>query len=168
LNAGDLILPDHILAPDGNRHAVCPEWHERVRKTLAPALRISTGLLLGSPEIVANAAEKQLLHVTKGAVAVDMESAAVASLATAQGLPFLAIRAIADPAGMNLPNSVIAAVDSRGDVKLPKLLGHALARPAEFIALARLGKSFYAAANTLRRVAHRLGPEFSFMPSADG
>lgn len=168
LNAGDLVLPDHVLAPDGNRHAVCPAWHERVRKTLAPASRISTGPLLGNPEIVASAAEKRQLHVTKGAVAVDMESAAVASVATTYGLPFLAIRAIADSADMNLPNAVTAAVDSRGDVKLPTLLSHALAHPAEFVALASLGKAFYAAANTLRRAAHRLGPDLSLTPSADG
>lgn len=168
LNAGDLVLPQQILAPDGSRHAVCPEWHERVRKTLTPMSLVSTDLLLGNPEIVANTAEKQKLHTTKGAVAVDMESAAVASVATTQGLPFLAVRAIADSADMNLPNSVTVAVDNRGDINLPKLLGYALAHPAEFLALARLGKAFHAAANTLRRAAYRLGTDFSLTPSADG
>ncbi len=168
LNAGDLVLPRQILAPDGSRHAVCPEWHERVRKTLAPATRVLTGPLLGNFEIVANAAEKQKLHSTKGAVAVDMESAAVASVATAQGLPFLAVRAIADSADMNLPNAVTVAVDNRGDINLTKLLGYALAHPAEFATLARLGKAFHAAVNTLRRAARRLGTDLFLTPSADG
>lgn len=168
LNAGDLVLPDRIMTLDGIEHAVCPEWHERVQHALAPMLRITTGLLLGSPEVVASSAEKQQLHVAKGAVAVDMESAAVASVAKAQSLPFLAVRAIADPACMNLPNSVTVAVDERGDVNLPMLLRYALAHPAEFLALARLGKAFYAATNTLRRAVHLLGTDFSLTPSADG
>lgn len=168
LNPGDLVLPDHILAPDGFEHTVCFEWHERVRRALAPVLRITTGPLLGSSKIIAGSAEKQELHLDRGAIAVDMESASVASVAKARGLPFLAVRAIADPARMSLPDSVTIAMDERGDVKLPKLLRHALAHPADFIALARLGKAFYAATDTLRRTALILGTDLSLKPSADG
>lgn len=168
LKAGDLVLPDRILTPDGIEHAVCPEWHERVRLALDPALRVTTGHLLGSAEVVASSAEKQQLHFTKGAVAVDMESAAIASVAKIRGLPFLAFRAIADPACMNLPRAVTGALDERGDVKLPRLLGYALAHPAEFIALARLGAAFHAASNTLRRTARLLGTDLLFPSSADG
>jgi adenosylhomocysteine nucleosidase len=167
MNAGDLVLPDRILSPDGIEHAVCPEWHDRVRQALAPMLPVTTGLLLGSLKVVANAAEKRELHASKGAVALDMESASVASVANARGVPFLAVRAIADPACMNLPNSVAVAVDERGGVNIPKLLRYALAHPAEFAALARLGKAFYAAANTLRRTAHLLRTDISLTPSAD-
>jgi adenosylhomocysteine nucleosidase len=168
LNAGDLVLPDRIMTPDGIEHAVCPEWHENVRQALAPVLRVTTGPLLGSAEIVASSAEKQELHFTKGAVAVDMESAAVASVATAQSLPFLAFRAIADSACMNLPYSVTVALDERGTVNLTKLLRYALVHPAEFVALARLGKAFYAAASTLRRTAHLLRNDLLFPSSTDG
>ncbi|BBA34315.1 hopanoid-associated phosphorylase [Methylocaldum marinum] len=168
LNSGDLVLPERILAPDGCEHSVCFEWHERVRRPLAPVLRITTGPLLGSSKIIAGSAEKQELHLASGAVAVDMESASVASVAKDGGLPFLAVRAVADPARMSLPASVTVAVDERGDVKLPKLLGHALANPADFITLARLGKAFYAATSTLRRTALVLGTALSLKPSADG
>lgn len=168
LNPGDLVLPDRILAPDGCEHAVCLEWHERVRLALAPVLRVMTGSLFGSPKVIAGSAEKQELHRAGGAIAVDMESASVASVAKGRGLPFLAVRAIADPACMSLPGSVTVAMNECGDVKLPKLLRHALAHPADFIALARLGKAFYAATDTLRRTALILGTDLSLRPSADG
>jgi len=168
LNAGDLVLPERIVTPDGTGHAVSPGWRERAHHALKPTLRITSGPLWGSPEIVASSAEKQMLHSANGAVAVDMESAAVASVAEARGLPFLAVRAIADPACMSLPRSVTVAVDERGDVNLPKLLRHALSHPAEFVALARLGKAFNAAANTLRRTVHLLGSDFLLPPPAAG
>ncbi|MGX2041255.1 phosphorylase family protein [Methylocaldum sp. MU1018] len=168
LRAGDLALPERIVTPEDVEHAVCPDWHERVRQALAPALSVAAGPLLGSPEIIASSAEKRMLHSAKGAIAVDMESAAVAAAARARGVPFLAIRAIADPAGMTLPRSVAVAVDERGDVSLSKLLKYASRHPGEFVALARLGKAFDAAANTLRRTARLLGPDFRLSPPTTG
>src|SRR5207248_173173 len=67
---------------------------------LAPGLRV--GDVVTSPRIVtvdhlvADPAEKQRLVEQTGADAVDMESAAVAEVCAARGVPFLAVRAVSD------------------------------------------------------------------------
>jgi adenosylhomocysteine nucleosidase len=96
-----------------------------------------------------------------------MESAAVARVAASAGLPFLVVRAVADHAGMSLPAAVLHALDGRGDVALPRLLGYAIRQPAQFVELARLGRAFGAAAATLRRVRALAGDDLCLQAEAN-
>ena len=81
-----------------------------------------------------------------------MESAAVAEVARAQGLPFLAVRAIVDTANDPLPKAAIAAA-SEGSVKLSRLLGALARAPADLPALIRLMWRYRAASRSLAAVA---------------
>jgi adenosylhomocysteine nucleosidase len=164
LRPGYLALPATVLGADGTEHPTDVDWRRRLEQSLSPALLTVSGPLLESRSIVAGAADKQSLHAATGAVALDMESAAVARLARSRNLPFLAVRAIADPATMSLPEAVALALDDRGGVHLGKLLGHALRHPAEFVRLARLGRAFGAAVDTLRRARRTAGPDLHYFP----
>lgn len=168
LRPGDLLLPKQILGADGTRLAADPGWRDRFARVLDGKVAIRSGILAESPGLVATVAVKQTMYADTGALALDMESAAVARMAMAAGVPLLAVRAVADSAAMCLPDCVTTALDGRGEVHLPTLLGHALRHPAEFIHLVRLGQAFGAAMNTLRLAARMAGPSFLMTPPTDG
>ncbi len=68
-----------------------------------------------------------------------MESHGAARAAKRAGVPFLAIRAIADPAHRALPKSALGAVAPDGSTKVVSTLMKAAAAPWEFPALLQLG-----------------------------
>jgi adenosylhomocysteine nucleosidase len=105
--------------------------------------------LLGADAIAATAAEKRLLWERTGAVAIDLESGAVARVATALGLPFAVLRAICDPAERDLPPAALAALDQRGVVGLARVLGAVLADPRQVPALLALARDAAAARRAL-------------------
>ncbi len=67
------------------------EWPEA-------APNILTGCLVSGDQVVADETKKQWLHQTFNALAVDMESGAMAQVAFLNTIPWLAIRAISDSA----------------------------------------------------------------------
>jgi len=158
LRPGDLILPTAILSAQDESLTTSASWTRHVAHRLAGRTTRYDGPLAGSDGIVASAADKRDRFQRTGALALDMESAALARSAQAHALPFLAVRAIADPADMDLPASIQVAMDDRGQVRLARLFGHALRQPGDFIGMARLGFHFRAAMGTLKTVAS-LGAE---------
>jgi adenosylhomocysteine nucleosidase len=152
LKPGDLVLPSRIIGADGSPLETTRSWRDGLSARLAGRLPVRQGVLAESVEIVSTPAEKQALHAATSAIALDMESASVARAAQASGLPFLAVRAIADPAAMRVPGAVSEAMDEDGQVRLSKLLVHALLNPGDLIGLAQIGWHFRAALKTLRVV----------------
>jgi adenosylhomocysteine nucleosidase len=59
---------------------------------------VHCGTVVTGNQTIFSTARKRWLHQTFGALAVEMESAAVAQTATAHGLPWIAVRAISDAA----------------------------------------------------------------------
>ena len=97
-----------------------------------------------------------------GAAAVDMESLAVAEVAAAHGLPFLAVRVIVDTAGDALPAAVLAATRS-GRVHIGRLIGALALAPAQIPGLLRLAQRYRAASRSLAALA-RVGPQAPGVP----
>jgi 5'-methylthioadenosine/S-adenosylhomocysteine nucleosidase len=60
---------------------------------------VRTGTVVTGNQAIFSTGRKRWLRQTFDALAVDMESAAVAQVASAYGLPWLAVRAISDTAG---------------------------------------------------------------------
>jgi adenosylhomocysteine nucleosidase len=110
LHCGTAVLPAEVLH-QGQRFAIHRAWRERVLGALDGHVRTACGALLSSDVAVASVADKASLFHATGAVAVDMESAAVAAVAADHGLPFLALRVILDGANDALPASVLRAFD---------------------------------------------------------
>ena len=80
--------------------ATDPNWRaEWAAAAAAARLHTAGGGLLDSAQAVTSIADKRILYEASSAVAVDMESYAVAGVAAGAGVPFVAARAIADPAG---------------------------------------------------------------------
>ncbi|MGZ5576178.1 MAG: phosphorylase family protein, partial [Methylobacter sp.] len=119
-------------------------------------LKTHTGSLTESLTIVAAAKDKKHLHSQTGAIALDMESIAIAKVARQNDLPFIAIRAIADPVSMDLPKAINHSLNDQGDIVLAKLLLFIVRHPSELPGLIKLGLHFNAAKNTLKSVAKQL------------
>jgi nucleoside phosphorylase len=75
------------------------------------------------------AAEKRTLRNQTGAIAVDMESAAVERKAREWNVPYLCIRAVSDRAGDTLPLDFNRYRNARGDFSRTRIALAAIARP---------------------------------------
>jgi hypothetical protein len=91
------------------------------------------------------------LHEATHALAVDMESGAVARAAARYALPFAVLRAVADVASEAIPRA--AAITPSGEPDIPRVLRGLLRRPWELPALIRLGRASAAAHAALRQAA---------------
>ena len=156
LKPGDLVLADKLIDTDNVHYLLDVDWHRHVTDTLATKVNVKAGYLAHSEVIVSSRKDKKELHVKTGAVALDMESMAIAKVAIQYGLPILAIRVIADPANMNLPLAITHSLNEQGDVMIKKLLLFILLRPSELPGLIKLGLHFKAAKKTLASVARHL------------
>lgn len=117
--------------------------------------------LLSGSAIAATAIEKAALFAATGAMAIDLESGAVAAVAARHGLPFAVLRAVCDPAGFTLPPAALLALDAQGRIQPLRVAASILRRPQQLPALIALGRAAAAArAALVRRVAeivHRDG-----------
>jgi adenosylhomocysteine nucleosidase len=150
LAPGDLVLPGQVVTLSGVTLSVDPAWHRRALDLfgdLAPA----TGAITASETAVDSVAAKHRLAATAMAIAVDMESHHLAAAAMAAGLPWLAIRAVADTAEDVLPAAALVGVTPAGDTALGAVLRSVLRHPGQIPALMRLGRAAGAAHRTLKR-----------------
>lgn len=93
--------------------------------------------------------EKQRLRKT-GAIAVEMEAAAVLELAREAGRAFYCVKAVSDVAGESFAIDFNAARDNDGRFSVMRILGQACRSPvAGFPELARLKRNSEQAANAL-------------------
>jgi adenosylhomocysteine nucleosidase len=118
--------------------------------------------LLTSARSVGSVEDKAALFRSTAAVAVDMESAAIAEVAEQHGLPFLAVRVVVDSAGDVLPRAVTAAADNEGHLHIWRLIGALALAPNELAPLIRLAQRYRAANRSLASIA-RMG---SLAPAA--
>jgi adenosylhomocysteine nucleosidase len=159
LKPGDLILADKLVDVEGCEDAtfcVSTDWHSYTQNRLAKFVVVHCGRLAESENIVSSSRDKKKLHTITGAVALDMESVAIAKVARRYTMPFLAIRVIVDPVNMSLPLAINYSLNDRGEIMLGKLLLFLFLHPAELPGLIKLGLHFNAAKKTLKSVAKHL------------
>lgn len=156
LPPGSLIVPAEVIDTDGRILSVCPQWHARLLEALAPRLPVHTGRIVEHDSVLTEPQDKHELHARTDAVAVDMESAALAMLAQEHGVPFAAIRAIADTSDARVPQTLIDAVDSVGGLPLRGVITAVVLRPGDWPTIARLASHLRSAQTTLRQAANCL------------
>lgn len=160
LSAGNLILPKTVIYPQQGIFSTDVGWHNRLLTRLANQLEVFTEPLAQSLTALKSRAEKLDFVKQNQALAVDMESGSVAKAAVKANLPFMAIRAIADPLEQNIPASVLRAINESGRFRPFHLLGSLARRPADFLILNQLRRNFIAARTTLTTVVQLLGDGF--------
>jgi len=156
IRSGNLLLPEKILTADGRFFETDKAWLARIKQTLQPAsLTIHTGHMTETREILTGAAAKQALHLRTGALAADMESAAIMENASAGRVSCIAIRTVVDEASMSIPEPVIRNMDRYGRPQLAGLIWGIFRSPRFIGELYRLGTAMHKAMATLRVLALR-------------
>jgi hypothetical protein len=126
LRAGDLVLPECVLGPGGERLNVTPTPHRQVTE-LAGSAR--GGTLTTSREVVATVEAKAALFASTGAVAVDMESSLILAHAATAGCPTLVVRGVSDAASQDLPVELVDLMTPAGTLRPLRALALTLTRP---------------------------------------
>ena len=117
VNSGDIILANSI-ANESNRYSTSENWLSRVSEHLRSTRMVSIGGIASSKEICASTTDKLHLLQKTGALAVDMESAAIAETATANNLDLLVIRTISDDAGTVIPEAILKHTNNLGQPRI--------------------------------------------------
>jgi nucleoside phosphorylase len=163
LRPGDLVLSDRVLMSHGDGQvaeqvtAVSYAHLRAVGRSLANAgITYSTGAILTSHRVLSTGVEKRRAKESTGAIAVDMETAAIAAEATMRGLPFLAIRAVLDEIDDEVVGAAMA--DEDGNVRPLAATSFLLRNPATMLKLPRmirnLSRATNAIADALTAIAH--------------
>ncbi|MBI4380945.1 MAG: hypothetical protein HY574_07115 [candidate division NC10 bacterium] len=159
---GDLVVADQVSfhrRSGGAAHTLsCDSGlkESAVNVVRQSGKRYHLGPIVTADQIVLTAKEKRDLRVGSGALAVDMESAAIAAAAAARSVPFLAIRAILDPVEEDLRIAFDQFLDHRGEPRPGSLARYLFAHPLALISLVGLGLRTKAACRHLGRLLREL------------
>lgn len=156
LKPGDLVLANSCVDSDNAVIDTKTDWINHAQILYSRQMLVRVGSMAESRTIVSSSRDKEQIAKVTGAIALDMESAAIARVANLHNLPFLSIRAIADPLSMNVPLAISYSFSDQGEVLIGKILLYLLRHPSELVGLISLGIHFYAAKNTLKRVAKNI------------
>jgi len=115
-------------------------------------LRARTGTLITTTEVIETALQKKQLASHTGATVVDMETVAIRRLCDARGIPMLAVRAISDAAGQNLPIPSAVWFDAHAQRPRPiPLVLHLAGHPGRILPFARFVRGIGRAHGSLTR-----------------
>jgi len=111
---------------------------------------ITADCVLTDPE------HKRRLHAESGAVAVDMESVELAQMARNAGVPFLALRVIADTVDARIPAWIGDTIDELGRARLVSTLPALIMHPGDWRDLTGLALNLRTALKTLQAILARV------------
>lgn len=159
LEPGAIILGDSVMASNGTIAEAPRALVERLTNTANKGgLEVAKGRVAGVDRIVRQPAQKHILAERSGAIAVDMESHAVAKAAMEHGTAFAILRVIADPASGAIPEAALSMIGPNGRVGPFRAARAILGRPQDLPGLVRLGRQNSAALKSLGRAAEVFFP----------
>src|SRR5690606_2877462 len=103
------------------------------------------------PYLIHRVEDKQRLFKIHNAVAVDMESFAVAQACAQLQLPYTCVRAVSDPADMALPSGSENWLDHEGYVRHKRVVGFLITHPRWIKTVMALGNNSKVASTVLTR-----------------
>ena len=159
MRPGTCIVARSVIA-DGDRFNSHPEWSRRLLQAIQGAVH---GDIAGATLPVATPAHKRAVAGLTGALAVDMESHLSVRAAIKHGLPFAAVRVVADPSYRSLPPAALGTVRADGTPDLSAVLRSVVTRPTQIGALIRTALDAHTARSALVRARRLLGPGLSFI-----
>jgi hypothetical protein len=163
LTPGTLLLPPAVRTIAGDGHFVDVEWHARlIEAARAAALSVvAVGGMLGADRIAATVEAKARLRAETNAIAVDLESHLVAAAARRARLPFVILRAVADPANSDLPSAALVPLTGSGEPNLLRVVASLAWKPQQLWSLLQLRRDARAALGALERGGRALGTSLS-------
>ncbi|HVO89189.1 MAG TPA: phosphorylase [Casimicrobiaceae bacterium] len=155
---GRVILAQTVLG-ESRRWVTHGAWTGALHRRLGDA---SVGDIAGSDTIVATPAGKRALHQSTRALVVDNESHVAADIAARRGLPFAALRIVADPATRALPPATLRALRPDGGVDRASVMRSLARSPGQLPGLIRVAVDASVALRALSRSRRRLGPGLGY------
>ncbi len=153
LSPGDVLLPERVADAGGCLNTT-QSWHAAILERLADTtLTVHGGLLQSLASVLGSASAKAEYGRSTGAIAVDMESAAIVQTAHRHGVPAVVVRVVVDPVEVNLPREILEQLDPYGSIRINRVLSAIGGRPALVPDMIRLARAQRAA----RRVLIQLG-----------
>ena len=159
---GDVLVPDAVLDPSGRRFVTDSLWLNNMDEVLSASMTVTKETITGSDVPLLTVEQKIACRLSSGAVAVDMESHAIATVAEQHGLPFVALRVIADSHQLSIPAWAMLGVQENGRVREGQIFMGFLVRPWFWPKLGVLAVSNHRALKALRRAILLLGPRLQF------
>lgn len=139
----------------------------RINMESHPQDGLHVGKLCMASHIVRTREEKQELHHRTQAIAVDMESLAVAQICKERDTGFMAIRAISDDLSADLPPEVLAIFGPKGTIRAGALLGTLFKRPSSVKDLWKIREEAVAASQQLAKFAITALPQLANRPDQE-
>jgi len=143
MKVGQIVVADSIV----DQHGQHIELDLHLTSDAESGLYV--GRLLTSDHMVRTVAQKQELRQQHEAIAVDMESLAVAQVARETATGFMAVRVISDDMSADLPPEVLSIMGNTGAVRIGAALTSVVKRPESFKDMMQLRKNAQAASKTL-------------------
>jgi adenosylhomocysteine nucleosidase len=154
LAPGVVVIPRRVIAHDGATFDADPALHARA-VALADELAVDAGDLLTVRTPLETPEAKRAARDRHRAVAVDMESAAIARVAAEARVPFVALRAVFDGVADSLPTGAGQWLDEHGRRRLAPAL-RAVASPGQWGGLMTLIRRYRVASRSLDDLARVL------------
>ena len=143
MKIGDIVTADAVTDAHGH------ELASGLQMPADPQHGLHVGRLLTADAIVRSVQEKKQLAEQFQAIAVDLESLAVAQVCRDAGVRFLAVRAISDDLSADLPPEMLSVIGDSGSMRIGAALGSLWKRPGSIKDMWKLRESAHHATNRL-------------------
>lgn len=143
MKVGQIVIADAICDIHGQ------EIHVEMKMPADPEHGLYVGRIINTDEIVRTVDEKRQLAETYDALAVDLESLAVAQVCRETQTRFLAVRVISDDMSADLPPEVLSILGATGTYRVGAAIGALWKRPSSAKELWKLRESATFAADHL-------------------
>lgn len=144
----DVVVADRVLTTDPDRAAIPIELPAKPEGEKG----IHVGPILTMDRVIARPSEKRSLGEKYGALAVEMETAAVAEVCRRESVPFLAVRVITDAMQDELPPDVDRLLKQKSTAgRLGAALGAILSRPSSALDMYQLKENALVASDRLAK-----------------
>ncbi len=147
LEPGDLVFADAVFME--RKDGVSQVWKRDESDAEADfddsatkGVSVRWGPIITVRQAVLDATSKTALFDRTNAMAVDMETAAVAQVANQSGLPFFAVRTVCDTAAVSIPEVLYQCVDQKGSPRFLYLFWMLIRKPFLIFHLLRMKRDF--------------------------
>jgi adenosylhomocysteine nucleosidase len=154
LKPGDIVLSTEVV--DDEKRWLSSDRMKPQIAELIERIGATEGPVLGARTVLATQADKRRAWEETGAIAVDLESIVVARAGAALGIPFIVLRAIADPAARGLPPAALVPLRPDGKPAVGQVLASVMRRPQQLPTLLGVAREARQALAALVGPAHAL------------
>lgn len=132
MKVGEIVVSNQITTTTNDELTV------DIGMTSDSARGLHVGRTLTIDHIVSQVGEKQALAEQTKAIAVDMETHAIASVCRERKIRFVAVRAVSDDLSEDLPPEILSVLGDTGAVRFGAVIGALWNRPGSYKDLWRL------------------------------